>query len=287
MKLSVIIPSYNSAGTIGDLLEALADQQWSEPWEIIVADNGSSDQTLAIVAYYQNCLPNLKIVVSSEIRGAGHARNRGAEIAQGDYLAFCDADDIVGCGWVAAMGQALSRYDFVAGRLEAQELNEPWVNKSRSCPQQNGLQQYNYPPFLPHAASCNLGVKAAIHRAVGGYDENLFKLQDTDYCWRIQLAGTELHFVPNALVHYRLRSSMSGILRQARQWGEYNVVLYKKYRSLGMPALTWRDGLSAWYILLRQMLNLRYRGQIVRWLWELHWRIGRIRGSIKHRVIGF
>ncbi|MCB0168538.1 MAG: glycosyltransferase [Anaerolineae bacterium] len=285
MKLSIIIPACNSAGTIGDLLEALAGQEWTEPWEIIVADNGSSDQTLAILARYQNRLSHLKIIDASAKRGASYARNRGAEAAKGDYLAFCDADDVVGCGWVAAMGQALSHCDFVAGRLDSQKLNEPWVNKTRSCPQQNGLQQYDYPPFLPHAASCNLGVKAAIHRTVGGYDENLFKLQDTDYCWRIQLAGTELHYAPDALVHYRLRNSIGGILQQARQWGEYNVVLYKKYRPLGMPALTWRHGLNAWYTLLRQLIRLRYRGQIVRWLWQLNWRIGRIWGSIKHRVI--
>lgn len=285
MKLSVIIPSCNSAGTIGDLLEALAGQKWAEPWEIIVADNGSSDQTLAILASYQNRLPHLKIIDASGKRGAGYARNRGADVAQSDYLAFCDADDVVGCGWVAAMGQALSQYDFVAGRLDPHKLNEPWVKKIRLCPQQHGLQQYDYPPFLPHAASCNLGVKAAIHHAVGGYDENLFKLQDTDYCWRIQLAGAELHFAPDALVHYRLRSSIYDTLRQAKQWGEYNVVLYKKYRPLGMPPLTWQHGLNAWYILLRQLTRLRYRGQIGRWLWQLSWRIGRIHGSIKHRVI--
>jgi len=52
MKLSVIIPCYNEADTIATQLEVLAKQYWSEPWEVIVSDNGSTDDSLAIVEKY-------------------------------------------------------------------------------------------------------------------------------------------------------------------------------------------------------------------------------------------
>lgn len=68
-----------------------------------------------------------------------------------------------------------------------------------------------------------------LHEAVGGFDESLPYLHDTDYCWRIQLAGTELHFVPEAVVHIRTRHTLPGIFRQARNWAEYNVLMYKRY----------------------------------------------------------
>ncbi len=285
MKLSVIVPTYNSAATIADLLDSFDRQQGFESWELVVADNGSTDDTLAILRSYQQQLPNLTIVDASQKRGAAYARNRGVDASKAPSLAFCDADDVVDRGWVRSIARALDRYDFVAGRLDPGEINDSSVKELRACPQQEGLQEYRYPPYLPHAASCNLGVRAHIHHAVGGFDENLFKLEDTDYCWRIQLAGTQLHFVPDAVVHYRLRSSVRETLRQAREWGEHNVALYKRYRPLGMPKLSWRQGANGWYLLLRQMIRLRRRPQVVRWLWRVTWRVGRIQGSIKHRVV--
>jgi len=122
MKLSVIIPCFNAANMIAVQLEALANQQCSEPWEVIASDNGSTDKTVAIVEQYQKKLPNLRIVNSSELRGAAHARNVGALTAAGDALVFCDADDEVAPGWVAAMGEALSKYDFVACRREYNQI---------------------------------------------------------------------------------------------------------------------------------------------------------------------
>ncbi|MGB3651561.1 MAG: glycosyltransferase, partial [Rivularia sp. (in: cyanobacteria)] len=53
MKLSVVIPCFNAANTIAAQLEAFTKQQCSEPWEIIIADNGSTDETLEIVKQYQ------------------------------------------------------------------------------------------------------------------------------------------------------------------------------------------------------------------------------------------
>ena len=285
MKLSVIIPCFNAANTIAVQLEALTHQHWCEPWEVIVSNNGSTDETLAIVEQYQEKLPNLRIVDSSDHRGAAHARNVGASVAVGDALAFCDADDEVAPGWVAAMGEALSNYEFVAGKSDYNKLNEPWL-KYRNFPQQDKLQEYKYPPYLPHAASCNLGVRRSVHEAIGGFDETMLQLEDTDYCWRIQLAGIELHFVKDAVVHYRLRQMLEG-LHQARLWGEYNILLYKKYRPLGMPKLSSKAGVRNWWKLLKKFPQVLSKKDRARWMWKFAWRIGRLQGSLKYRVLAF
>ena len=107
MKLSVIIPLFNDAEYIAIQLNALANQNWSEPWELIVSDNGSTDGSLRVVEQYRKRIPNLRIVDSSDMRGAAHARNVGATAALSDNLAFCDADDEVAPGWLKAMGEAL------------------------------------------------------------------------------------------------------------------------------------------------------------------------------------
>lgn len=286
MKLSVIIPCFNVANTLNAQLEALARQEWSEPWEIIVADNGSTDDTLAIARQYEQKLPNLRIVDASSRQGASHARNVGALAATGESIAFCDADDEVAEGWVAAMGKALSEHDFVACRIDCEKLNETWTARYRSLhPQSEGLLEYKYPAYLPHASGSGLGVKRSIHRASGGFDETLLGLEDTDYCWRLQLTGTKLHFIPEAVIYYRFRHSVEGLYQQARFWGEYNVFLYKKYRSRGMPKLSWKASLKAWLHLLRLGFQLFSHKKRAKWLWLLGWRVGRLEGCLKYRVL--
>jgi glycosyltransferase involved in cell wall biosynthesis len=285
MKLSVIIPCYNAAGTIGVQLEALANQQWSESWEVIVANNRSTDESMAIVERSRDRLPNLRIVDASAYQGQPYALNIGARAATGEALAFCDADDEVGAGWVAAMGETLSKYDFVACRFDIERLNAPWVQKSHTNPQRYGLNQYKYPPYLPHAGGGGLGVKRSVYEAVNGFDETLPMLHDTDFCWKVQLLGIELHFVPDAVLHVRYRDTLWGIYRQAQGYAVYNVLLYKRYRPLGMPELSWKQGVRAWLDLLQSLRHVRGKEGFARWLWNFGWRIGRVQGCIKHRVL--
>ncbi len=285
MTLSVVIPCYNAAKTIGEQLDALADQHWSGAWEIIVANNRSTDASVAVVERYQKWLSNLRIVDASARQGQPYALNTGARAAVGESLVFCDADDVVGAGWLAAMGDALAKHEFVAGRFDTERLNVPWIHQSRANIQKDGLSQYRYPPYLPHSGGGAIGVRRALHQIVGGFDESLPILHDTDFCWRLQLAGVTLHFVPEAVVHVRYRDSLRDIYRQARNYAEYNVLLYKRYRALGMPQLTLATSVDAWRKCARKLRRIRSREDLGRSVWDLGWRIGRLQGSIKHRVL--
>jgi GT2 family glycosyltransferase len=203
----------------------------------------------------------------------------------GDALAFCDADDEVGPGWVGAMGEALFEHDFVAGRLETNKLNEAWVAKTRHPVLQEQLPVYPYPPFLPFAASANLGIKRSLHHAVGGFDETWKILEETDYCFRIQLKGIKLHFLPESIVYYRYRDSFMGIYRQARDYGEYNVRLRKKYRSPGTHKNSLKAGVKQWIRIFRNLPKIRQKADFGRWIWTVGGSLGRVKGSIKHGVI--
>jgi glycosyltransferase involved in cell wall biosynthesis len=282
MKLSVIIPCFNTADTIGTQLEALANQDWSEPWDIIVSDNGSTDKSLQVAERYNDRLANLRIVDASSRRGAAHARNVGTLAATGDAFAFCDADDEVGSGWVAAMGAALTQYDFVASRLDTQKLNASW---NRGNPQRDGLQRLWYPPHLFHACGSGLGIKRLLHEKIGGFDESVPTIEDTDYCLRLQLAGAEFHFVPNAVVHYRHRHSFRRMYRQSRLWAQDNVLLYRRYGSAGVYASElWSRYVSDWKLLLWRLPKVRSKGRRAAWVRLLGRQIGRLQGSLKHRV---
>ncbi len=283
--LSVIMPCYNGAKTIDIQLKAFTQQKWAEPWEIIVVDNRSTDESRAVVKEYQKQIQNLRLVDAFARQGQPYALNVGVQAARGQMLAFCDADDEIGPHWVAAMGEALSKYDLVAGRLDAEKLNKKWVRDSRTCPQQIGLQQYKYPPYLPHGAGANFGVKRFLYERIGGFDERLPYLHDTDFIWRVQLTGTSIHFVPEALVNYRFRDTFRGIYRQAFNYGEYNVFLYKRYRSQGMPKLYARTGLKKWIGTFKGLFGVSDKISYARWLWMFGWHLGRLKGSIKYKVL--
>jgi GT2 family glycosyltransferase len=144
---------------------------------------------------------------------------------------------------------------------------------------------YDYPPYLPHAGGGGLGILRRIHETVGGFDEEMPALEDTDYCWRVQLAGTPLQFVPEAVVHVRFRHDLWGILRQAVTYGEYNVFIYKRYRRRGMPRLWWATGLAKWGTLLLSLPRVVTKSGRARWLWQLGWRLGRLIGCLRFRVL--
>lgn len=285
MKLSVIIPCYNAARTIADQLDALASQQCSEPWEILIVNNRSTDNTVEIVEGYSQHLPNLRIIEAAEQQGSAYALNIGVRVATGEALLFCDADDVVGEGWVAAMGEGLTKYDFVSGPFEIEKLNRSSLQMNRVNPQPSGIQEYTYPPYLPHAGGGNMGVKRSVFEKVGGFDESMAGLQDTDFCWRVQLAGTKLHAVPQAILHVRYRDTPYKLFKQAMHYGEYNVFLYKKFRPLGMPKLSWKKGVRAWIDLFLSFPNIRHKEERPWMLWAIGWRLGRVYGCLKYRVL--
>ena len=285
--LSVIIPCLNVADTIGVQLEALSKQKWDKPWEVIVADNGSKDDTVKIVEHYQERFQRLRIVDASDKKGPSHARNVGADSSSAELLAFCDADDEVASGWVAAIGESILANDFVASSLEFARLSDPILLKGKKkWRQKDGLIIYNYVPYFSHADTSGLGIKRSIHEAIGGFDESMIFCEDCAYCWSAQLTGIALHFEPNALVYKRHKASRAKRFYQARKWGEYNVFLNKKFRSLGMPAVSWKIGTRLWWNLLKRFpQTILNKSQRENWLWQLGYRYGHLYGSMKHRMI--
>jgi glycosyltransferase involved in cell wall biosynthesis len=282
MELSVIIPCLNAGKTLGAQLEALARQKLDTPWELIIADNGSTDDTLQVARTYTNRFANFRIVDASDKPGQPHAMNVGVLQARAEYLAFCDADDEIGDGWLVAMVSALRQDPFVAGALEYKKLNPAWLNASH--PQEHGLNRFRYPPFLAHGGSGNMGVRKSVFLSAGGFDEEMPYLFDTDFCFKVQLAGVALRFVPEAIMHIRTSIAPKVIFRKAIGNGEYQVMLYKRYRSRGMPRLSWKAGIRGWWELALKLTQLRKKSDVAAWLWASGWRVGRVKGCIRHRV---
>ena len=286
VRLSIVVPCRNGARTLGAQLTLLAEQEWSEPWEVIVADNGSTDGTRALVERFQDRMPNLRLIDASAQVGINHARNAGARAARGDLLAFCDDDDEVGPDWVATIGSALLRHEFVGGHIDSDTLNEPWMLAVRGRPQSDGLVPFEGQPS--YTIGCNFGIRLSLHERIGGFDETFIGgAEDIDYSWRAQRAGATLHYEPRAVVAYRLKSDLSGTFRQARSYGVGYVSLYTKHRAYGLPEPkhVWLYGALSWAGILRHLPRSASKVALGRFLWQLGWKLGLLEGSIRNRFV--
>src|SRR5690606_25026411 len=107
--ISVVIPCGSGVEMLVEQLEALERSTSSEQWEVIVVDNGFSSRESVgdRLERFHATLPGFRVVPAPDKKGAGYARNVGVAHANGDKLAFVDADDVVDPGWVAAMGAGL------------------------------------------------------------------------------------------------------------------------------------------------------------------------------------
>ena len=205
VEISVVIPVYNGAATIGDQLEALSRQTSPRSWELVVADNGSTDNTLAIVDQWTPELPAVRVVDGSKHRGVSYARNCGVLASRAPLVLICDADDIVASDWLEALVKGLQTADLVGGAFDYITLNDHRDLENRTFGDTGELSSRLR--FLPFAVGANFGMRRAVFDAIGGWDSRYgLGGNDVDFSWRAQLAGFKLAYVPDALVARRLRS---------------------------------------------------------------------------------
>ncbi|MHA6508217.1 glycosyltransferase family 2 protein [Tessaracoccus sp. Y1736] len=202
IDVSVIICVRNGAKTLRRQLDALAAQVAAPHFEVIVSDNGSTDDTVAVAEQWADenlgAVAELRIIDSSAKRGIPHARNVGAQAARGRMLAFCDADDAVDPGWVRALHASVES-GLGGGRVTAIRPNGSIDHAAFG----DALQQTDY---LPHVSGCNFAITHEAFFDVGGFDESLpsYGCDDLEFSWRVQESGHLLVYVPDAIVNFTI-----------------------------------------------------------------------------------
>ena len=284
--VSVIIPVRNASATIDLQLAALSRQTFRGDWEVVVADNGSSDETQAMVLAWAGKIPQLQLVDAADRVGPNHARNVGTAKARGDFLLFCDADEEASPEWVAGMARAASEYDLVGGALDVEKLNDPFI-----CGWVETAQWTHLPKvldFLPYSLSANFGIWGDTMAALGGWNVDFDRPggDDVDLCWRAQLNSYSLGFAPEAVVHYRYRTSMKALAKQHFGYGAAEPRLYKTFKESGFRREPPRTVVGIYVRILKDIPYLFTRPQMRGiWVRKVAHTLGRIVGSIKNRVI--
>jgi GT2 family glycosyltransferase len=275
--ISVIVPVHNGMPWLEDQLAALAAQQCPHPWEVIVADNGSTDRSAGFARHFAQTHENFHLVDASTVKGPPAARNAGVRASSGDLLVFCDADDVVQPGWLNSFAKALDDVDVAAGVFDFWSLNGLRISPHQPA----SMRQLG---FLPAGLGANLAVRRRAFEEVGGFAEEMLVGEDIDLCWRLQLAGYRFVIDFDARVAKRERPEFMQVFRQAAAYGRSGPALYRRYRETGARR-NLRGAVKSWIWLVGAAPSLIHRGtHRLDWARAAGMRSGRLAGSVREGV---
>ncbi|MCK1421219.1 glycosyltransferase [Bradyrhizobium sp. 180] len=206
-SVSVVIPAKNASAYIGETIASALAQR--DVAEIIVVDDGSTDDTIAIVRAMRD--PRLRMIQNASA-GVSAARNLGARQAVGDWLLFLDADDRLRPDGVAALLAAargapravLVYGDYNTIDSEGRQIGRRDLLKGRRKPSGDVLTRLAAGNFIVNGGI--VLTRAEAFRAVGGFDVSLRYCEDW-HCWCRLAAIGEFEFAPKLLLDYRLHTA--------------------------------------------------------------------------------
>jgi glycosyltransferase involved in cell wall biosynthesis len=278
--VSVVIPARNAARTLAEQLRALCEQDYAGAWDVVVADNGSTDGTADVARRWETKLP-LHVVDASAMLGAGFARNRGWQSARGDLITFCDADDVAAPSWLSRLVAVAAGVDLAGGRYEFRRLNA-----SRRPPWWDGTSLPLGFGFLPFMVGGNFAAWRDVLATLGGFNESYRELQDVELSWRAQCAGFRVRFAPDAVVHCRYRTRFQDVARQTYRLAFQQPHLYRDFRARGMPRRQpvrfFRNAAS---LLIDVPACLTSRDFRWGWMRRAAEQCGRVAGSVRYGVL--
>ncbi|WP_066755440.1 glycosyltransferase family 2 protein [Crocinitomix algicola] len=201
-ELSIIIPCYNKVEFLQETIDHIQGQSF-KLWELILIDDGSTDNTAAIIQKNANQSERIKYVLNTENKGANHCRNQGLSMASGKYILFFDADDLIlnDC-FQNHFNQIKSNQNFDAWVFNMGVFNEEIGDTSQKyfwkVPEKT---DYIVEKFLMHQIPWGtpqvIWSKEAITR-IQGFNTEFSRLQDVELHTRALLSGINFKTFPNS-----------------------------------------------------------------------------------------
>jgi cellulose synthase/poly-beta-1,6-N-acetylglucosamine synthase-like glycosyltransferase len=257
-KVSVIVPIYNSEADLPGLIECLRSQTYPRDHvEYLLVNNNSSDRTAQILegSAAEAATEGIAIHALTEdrIQSSYAARNKAIRMAQGDILAFTDADCRPQPDWLEKLVIPFSNPNvgIVVGELVAlpgDTILEKYAERYELMSQKWLVEH----PFCPYGQTANIAIRKQIFEQVGLFRPYLTTGGDADICWRIQQqTDWKLEFAPQAIIRHRHRSNLQDFTSQWRRYGTSNRYLNELYGVALMRELTLKESLyrlSRWLL---------------------------------------
>lgn len=206
--ISVIVPAFNYGHLISETLNSLLQQTWQH-WECIVVDDGSKDNTEAVVKSF--CEKDHRFIYHyQQNAGLSAARNTGISIAKGQFIQLLDADDLLEQGKFEiqiSIFNAHPKADLVYSevryfrtsnpnerRFTMDDSNIPWMPKLSSDQHEDLTCKFMEMNLM--AVNCPL-IRASVFEEIGPFDTNLKSVEDWEYWCRCAISGKYFHFDPS------------------------------------------------------------------------------------------
>jgi len=221
--VSVVIPAYNAAKTLPACLAACLRQRMPA-LEVIVVDDGSTDDTPKVVAEF----PEVRYL-RQENQGPAAARNHGARAAQGEIIAFTDADCVPREDWLERLTQGFE--GGVAAVGGTYDIANPESLLARLVHEEICTRHARFTEEVDFLGSFNVAYRKEAFDAVEGFDETFraASAEDNDLAYRLQDAGGRLRFAPEALVAHYHPAALGRYLRTQLGHGFWRMKLYVKH----------------------------------------------------------
>jgi glycosyltransferase involved in cell wall biosynthesis len=230
IKVSVVIPTFKRPALLLKCLAQLARQDFpKERYEVIVVTDGIDLETVTKVTefYHPISFFNLSCYSLGKKQGPAAARNRGAQYANGELIAFTDDDCLPQPDWISEYWKA---YDALQEKEAAFTGQTVVPHSTRPTDYERNIAQLETAEFI--TANCAI-TKTAFNR-VGGFDED-FKMawrEDSDMNFKLLKASIQIHPVKNATVVHPVRKAVWGVSLKEQKKGLFNALLYKKHEQL-------------------------------------------------------
>lgn len=222
--MSIVICSYNGAATIRDTLQALAGLSYPD-YEVIVVNDGSSDDTPTIASEYDVRL------ISTENCGLSRARNTGYRAALGEIVAYIDDDAYPDADWAKYLALTYLSGDYAG--VGGPNLAPPGDGSIADCVANSPggpVHVLLTDTVAEHIPGCNMSFRKTALEAVNGFDERYRAAgDDVDLCWRVQAHVGVIGFHPAAMVWHHRRNSLSMYWRQQQGYGKAEALLEEKW----------------------------------------------------------
>lgn len=242
VPLSVVIPTHNRAELLNRTLRALVDQNGASLFEIIVVDDGSTDETRRVVTGYEtnNQVPVHYLYQPNRKQGA--ARNLGARTAEGDLLLFLGDDIVPAPGFLAAHLQAHRCRPDLQTAVIGHTAWPPSYRVTRFLRYigekgwQFGfslIEDHQNVPFQFFYTS-NVSLRRCFFLTAGGFDEGFLEYgwEDVELAWRLSRRGMRLVYEPSAGAYHHHPTTFRSFCRRQEQVGRSAWYFYLKHPEL-------------------------------------------------------
>ena len=253
--VSVIVPCYNEAETIGWLLDALARQDIGlERLEVLVADGMSEDSTRKVVQQFSEARSDLSVrIIDNPTRSIPAALNRAIEASQGQFLVRLDAHSVPAEDYVRRCLEVLQASEAanVGGVWEILPGGRGWIAtaiaRAASHPLGAGDARYRIRGQAGEVDTVPFGAfrREWVDR-VGRFDETLLANEDYELNYRLRRAGGRIWFDPSIRSTYFARKSLGELWRQYYRYGYWKARMLLRHPG----SLRWRQAVPPLFVLL-------------------------------------